>query len=52
MVVPVGTYGPNTARADGPNVRGMSTSIERPGDAVSDGHTPTAFAHVRLSPDR
>ena len=26
-----GTNGPNTARADGPNVRGMSTSIECPG---------------------
>jgi nucleotide-binding universal stress UspA family protein len=31
MAARVGTNGPNTARADGPNVRGMSTSIERPG---------------------
>ena len=31
MAARVGTNGPNTARADGPNVRGMSTSIECPG---------------------
>ena len=31
MAARVGTNGPNTARADGPIVRCMSTSIERPG---------------------
>jgi nucleotide-binding universal stress UspA family protein len=31
MAARVGTNGPNIARTDGPNVRGMSTSIECPG---------------------
>lgn len=31
MAARLGTNGPNIARADGPNVRGMSTSIECPG---------------------